>query len=92
MLNRESDIKPIAYGAMVVEGFVAVTALVAACVLQPGDYFAINVAQDKPAQKAAYVKMVAAQAGTVGNLTPEGIAPSWKGKRARNWRGEWAGR
>ena len=60
MLYRESDIKPIAYGAMVVEGFVAVTALVAACALPPGDYFAINVAQDKPAQKAAYVQMVAA--------------------------------
>jgi carbon starvation protein len=60
MLNRESDIKPIGYGAMVVEGFVAVTALVAACVLPPGDYFAINVSQDKPAQKAAYVQMVQA--------------------------------
>ncbi len=58
MLYRESDIKPIAFGAMVVEGFVAVTALVAACALQPGDYFAINVAQDKPAQRAAYVRMI----------------------------------
>ncbi|HVM59633.1 MAG TPA: carbon starvation protein A [Verrucomicrobiae bacterium] len=58
MLNRESDIKPIGYGAMVVEGFVAVTALVAACTLPPGDYFAINVSQDKPAQRAAYVQMV----------------------------------
>ena len=60
MVYRESDIKPIGYGAMVVEGFVAVTALVAACALPPGDYFAINVAQDKPAQKAAYVQMVQA--------------------------------
>src|SRR5579862_6957298 len=58
MLYRESDIKPIAFGAMVLEGFVAVTALIAACALQPGDYFAINVAQDKPAQKSAYVQMV----------------------------------
>jgi carbon starvation protein len=58
MLDRESDIRPIAYGAMVVEGFVAVTALVAACALEPGDYFAINVPQDKPTQRAAYVQMV----------------------------------
>jgi carbon starvation protein len=58
MLDRESDIKPIAYGAMVVEGFVAVTALVAACALEPGDYFAINVPQDKPTQRVAYVQMV----------------------------------
>jgi len=58
MLDRESDIRSIGYGAMVVEGFVAVTALVAACALQPGDYFAINMAQDKPTQRAAYVQMV----------------------------------
>jgi carbon starvation protein len=58
MINKESDIRPIGYGAMVVEGFVAVTALVAACALQPGDYFAINVAQDKPQQKAVYTQLV----------------------------------
>lgn len=42
MIRRESDIRPIGYGAMVLEGFVAITALVAACALEPGDYFAIN--------------------------------------------------
>ncbi len=61
MLSRESDIRPIAFGAMVVEGFVAVTALVAACALQPGDYFAINVAQDTAVQRSAYVHMVDTQ-------------------------------
>jgi carbon starvation protein len=59
MINRERDIRPIGYGAMVVEAFVAVTALVAACALEPGDYFAINVAQDTPAQQAAYAGFVA---------------------------------
>jgi carbon starvation protein len=58
MLDKESDIKPIGYGAMVVEGFVSVTALVAACALHPGDYFAINVPQDKPAQVVAYQHFV----------------------------------
>lgn len=42
MLNRESDIRPIGYGAMLLEGFVALMALVAACALEPGDYFKIN--------------------------------------------------
>ncbi len=42
MIDRERDILPIAYGAMLLEGFVGVIALIAACALQPGDYFAIN--------------------------------------------------
>jgi len=42
MIERERDILPIAYGAMLLEGFVGVIALVAACSLHPADYFAIN--------------------------------------------------
>ncbi|MFO0791185.1 MAG: carbon starvation protein A [Pirellulales bacterium] len=57
MIKKESDIRPIGYGAMVVEGFVAVTALVAACALEPGDYFLINADQKSPALHANYVAM-----------------------------------
>jgi len=42
MIDKERDIRPIGYGAMLMEGFVGVMALVAACSLQPGDYYAIN--------------------------------------------------
>ncbi|TWT44088.1 Carbon starvation protein A [Phycisphaerae bacterium RAS1] len=58
MISKESHIRPIGYGAMVVEGFVAVTALVAACALEPGDYFAINVDQRTPAEQAHYAAML----------------------------------
>lgn len=53
MINKESDIKPIGYGAMILEGFVALTALVAACALEPGDYFKINVDKTKHASFVA---------------------------------------
>jgi carbon starvation protein len=42
MINRERDIRPIGYGAMLIEGLVGVMALIAACSLHPGDYYAIN--------------------------------------------------
>jgi carbon starvation protein len=42
MIDRERDILPISYGAIVLEGFVGVMALIAACALHPSDYFAIN--------------------------------------------------
>ncbi len=42
MVNRESDCRAIGYGAMLMEGLVGVTALIAACVMPPEDYVAIN--------------------------------------------------
>ena len=52
MITRENYARPIGYGAMCFESFVAIMALIAACTLDPGVYLSMNVKGDPAATVA----------------------------------------
>ncbi len=52
IITRESYARPIGYGAMCLESLVAVMALIAACTLDPGVYFSMNIKGDAAATAA----------------------------------------
>ena len=83
MLRREPDARMIGYGGMLMESFVGVMAMIAACTLHPGVYFAMNTApaalqQAAPVlQSAGFVvspDSMAALAREVGEKTLVGRA------------------
>ena len=68
MLERERHIRVVGYGAMVTEMLVALMAVIAACSLKPGEYFAVNAGVTKqvadvrdPVTRAAKAEVVLAQ-------------------------------
>lgn len=52
MIGKETDVRMIGYGAMLIEGLVGIVALIAAASLPQGDYWAINIDLSKVAHYA----------------------------------------
>jgi carbon starvation protein len=50
MIDKETQVRPIGYGAMLMEGIVGIVALIAAASLEPKLYYDINVSLDKTAE------------------------------------------
>jgi carbon starvation protein len=72
MVENETQIRFIGYGAMLTESFVGVMALIAATVLEPGAYFAMNA---PPAVIGSTVADAAAKISSWGFvITPEALS------------------
>src|SRR5881296_3935131 len=88
MISRETDARMIGYGGMIMESFVGVMAIIAACTLDPGVYFAMNTtptalagASDVLNQAGfvvtpQYMQALAAQMGEQTLIARTGGAPS----------------
>jgi carbon starvation protein len=68
MVDRETQVRPIGYGAMLMEGLVGIVALIAAASLDPKLYYDINVSQEKAADFQPSLDKLYQELGNVDSL------------------------
>jgi len=80
MINKESDIRMIGYGAMLCEGVVGVVALIAAASLPQGDYWAVNIDLSKVEQYASVLEKMNATSDNLPLLEEQVGGESLRGR------------
>ncbi|MFJ9524599.1 carbon starvation CstA family protein [Streptomyces cyaneofuscatus] len=76
MVQKETQIRMIGYGAMLVESFVAIMAMIAACIIDPGLYFAINAPVGVIGDSVQSASQAVANFGFT--ITPDALAQAAK--------------
>lgn len=103
LLQRESDIRVVGYGAMATEMVVGIMALIAACAMEPGQYFAINLKGEAVAVTAritalgfpvtpAKMSALAADMGEKTMIGRAGGAPTFAAGMAHMFAGAFGGK
>ncbi len=80
MISRESDVRTIGYGAMLIEGLVGVMALIAAASLPQGDYWAINIDLSKVAKYAEPLQRMDATTDNLATIEQQVGGESLRGR------------
>ena len=102
LLAHEKDIRVVGYGAMATEMMVGIMALIAACAMEPGEYFAINMRGEPAAVTAqvtalgfpvttAQMDALAAEMGEKTMVGRAGGAPTFAAGMAQMFAGAFGG-
>jgi len=80
MVSKESHVRMIGYGAMLIEGLVGVVALIAAASMSQGDYWAINIDLAKAPKFADALKNLDANTDNLPKIEQEVGGESLRGR------------
>jgi carbon starvation protein len=91
MIDKETQVRPIGYGAMLMEGLVGIVALIAAASLDPKLYYDINVPLERADQFQGQLDQLYRQLGNVDALEHLNLAQVEEGVGGESLRGRTGG-